>query len=93
MPHKPFEERCPRMLSPVAEANSSVFLLFAGYYIRCRARNERFKNPACHTCSRRFFFYTTRSARAQGEVDEVGAKQAAVLQESLWTRYYEIRTD
>ena len=65
--------------SPVAEANSSLFLLLLVYYIRCRARSERFKNPACHTCSRRLFFYTTPRARVQGAVDEVGAPQPAIL--------------
>src|SRR2546423_1014367 len=44
------------------------------YYFRCRARYERFKNPACHTCSRRFFFYTTRRARAQGDVAPVSPR-------------------
>jgi hypothetical protein len=43
------------------------------YYFRCRARYERFKNPACHTCSRRFFFYITPHRRVQGLVDEVGS--------------------
>jgi hypothetical protein len=52
-------------------AFETCFLLV--YYFRCRARYERFKNPACHTCSRRFFFYTTRRARAQGEVGDYGA--------------------
>src|SRR4051812_28416546 len=41
------------------------------YYFRCRARYERFKNPACHTCSRRFFFYTTREKRVQGGVTQL----------------------
>jgi len=31
-PRKPFEERCPRILSPVAEANSSRFLHLLVYY-------------------------------------------------------------
>src|SRR5438477_8999742 len=35
--------------------------------------HERFKiSPACHTCSRRFVFYTTRLVTAQGEVENFG---------------------
>jgi len=32
-------------------------------------------SPTSHTLSRRFFFYTTRWDRAQGEVDEVDAAE------------------
>jgi len=36
--------------------------------------HERFKiSSACHTCSRRFIFYTTRLVAAQGEVENFGA--------------------
>ena len=71
-------------VSPVAEANSSVFLLFAGVLplMPGTLREIQTSCPACHfafhlegfPCSRRFFFYTTGSARVQGGVYEVGAE-------------------
>jgi hypothetical protein len=39
---KPFEERCPRIESPVAEANSSVFLPLAGLLHLMPGLRERF---------------------------------------------------
>lgn len=67
----------------MAEANSSVFLLFAGLQHLMPDNCERFKTSIRlplrllltegNPCSRRFFFYTTPSPPAQGDVYEVGA--------------------
>lgn len=47
---EPFEERCPRIHSPVAEANSSVFLLIAGVLLLMPGtlREIQTSCPACH---------------------------------------------
>jgi hypothetical protein len=64
---------------PRGRGNSSFFFLFSCWVLLLMSGlGERFKNripaiqksvsPTSHTCSRRFFFYTTRLARAQGDV-------------------------
>jgi len=83
IPHKPFGKLCPR-IEPRGRGKFQRFLAFcwcttfdAGHIARDSKHQSgvplRLPFKEGNPCSRRFFFYTTDPARAQGGVYEVGA--------------------